>query len=65
MKEKFGDMRDFQGEGLTRRKKNIYIYNEWKKERKKEKNEKYEKEKKNMCVKWTPPFSKSAFKASS
>jgi hypothetical protein len=28
MKEKFGDMRDFQGEGLTRRKKNIYIYNE-------------------------------------
>jgi hypothetical protein len=42
-----------------------YIYNEWMKERKKEKNEKYEKEKKYMYVKWTPRFSKSAFKASS
>jgi hypothetical protein len=49
MKEKFkGDVRDFQGESLTRKK-----MKEWKKERKKkrkkerkEKNKKYEKEKK-------------------
>jgi hypothetical protein len=37
--KKFGDDRDFQGEGFTRRKKeNIYIYimKERKKERKKE-----------------------------
>jgi hypothetical protein len=35
MKEKkFGDIRDFQGEGLTRRKKKNNIYNERKKERK-------------------------------
>jgi hypothetical protein len=42
------------------------IYTQWKKETKNEKNEKYEKEKKIwVCVRWTPRFSKSAFKASS
>jgi hypothetical protein len=36
IEKKFGDERDFQGEGLTRRKKkkDIYIMNERKKERK-------------------------------
>jgi hypothetical protein len=45
MKKKFGDVRDFQGEGLTRNKEKRYIMNEIMNERKKEKNEKYEKEK--------------------